>query len=154
CNADQPNGCYYGRAAFSPNNEMICSEKLMKQISHLTYWEARTGKEVHQFSPGSDKSEIIAIRFTPNGKNVLTARSNGLLERWDLERGKEIWRTQTGRSLNFATFSNDGQLAMVSSGSFTTSRRSTLKLEIWDCQNGKRLRDLAFPELRHSKLRD
>jgi WD40 repeat protein len=93
-------------------------------------WNLETGKEVHRFA--DDTKDIYSMRFSPDGKQLLAAFTDGALYFWDVETGKERKRIADANALD-AALSPDGK-RMASSGYYHRSIRFS------DAQTGKLVR--------------
>jgi WD40 repeat protein len=108
----------------------------------LKLWDIATGREIRTFVGHTDS--VIAVAFSPDGRNALSGSSDRTLKFWDVATGKEI-RTLAGHTswVSSVACSLDGR--SVLSGSLD----DTLKL--WDVATGTRFAPL--PGTRTRSLR-
>jgi WD40 repeat protein len=85
-------GSWGGPMAISPDGKtaiLLCQQNSpTPQKNFVTVWDLATDREVQRFPIRLLPSGIC---FTGDGKHVLTANKNGVLQLWDLASGKEIW---------------------------------------------------------------
>jgi WD40 repeat protein len=85
----------------------------------VTYvWDTATGKDVVHLRRHDDR--VNSIRFSPDGKKLLTASCDQTARIWDAETGKELQVLRGhGRSLLLAAFSPDGKKILTVSSNRT-----------------------------------
>src|ERR1700736_5984707 len=105
--------------AVSPNGRFA----LTGESSVARLWHLETGRELRRLA-GSGQ-EVLAVRFSLDGKTAFTAGDGGTIRAWDVDSGVEKWRKETGAwRLNAAAMSEDGRYAVVSP--------EGKPLQIWD----------------------
>src|SRR5437879_2180636 len=57
-------------------------------------WHLETGRELRRLV-GSGQ-EVLAVRFSLDGKTAFTAGDGGTIRAWDVDSGVEQWRRETG----------------------------------------------------------
>lgn len=77
--------------------------------NHIEVWDRRTGSLEHRFSLGGNASCAVAVSSDPI---VLTAASNGGLQRWDLDTGRPCGSTPKNTDKVLA-LSSDGSLVLL-----------------------------------------
>lgn len=117
-------------AAFSPDGKYVVTRHPINGDS-LTIWDLLTGKQLRTFK--GHKSNVTKIKYTSDGKYLLSGSMDNTLKLWNTETGKEI-KNFTGHSdvIEAITFSPDDKYIL--SGSWD----GTIKL--WDSISGKEIR--------------
>ena len=143
--------------AFSLDGRYAASCTDIWREETVPIWNLQTGRQAHIFRvpfrgvalPGANNSPpglTTAVSFSRGDLQVFTARSNGVLQVWDLDTEKEQppimlkgEKGETFRDREFpcATFTGDGLRLVTGSQSGV--------VELWDLQSGKRLRTMAGP---------
>jgi len=137
--------------AFSADGRYAASCTDIWREDKLPIWNLQTGRQAHMFRepalPGANNFPpglTTEVSFAPGDRRVFAARSNGIVQVWDLETEKEQppimlkgEKGETFRDREFprAAFTGDG-LRLV-----TGSQNGVM--ELWDLQSGKRLRTMA-----------
>ncbi len=107
-------------------------------------WDVASGAEIRRFQAATDDpgpgthgprevpGEVRTVAFTPDGRQVLSGATGGILQLWDVETGKEVRRLSghTGTIYDLA-ISADGRRAL------TGSRDRTARL--WDIASGRQI---------------
>jgi hypothetical protein len=65
--------------AFSPD-----TRTMIKNNCELEIWELATGKLRRRFAPGSKRQIAVQVRFSPDGKRLVTAGMDSFAHIWDL----------------------------------------------------------------------
>lgn len=100
--------------AFSPDHRWAATT----DRKFVKIWSIRTG-EVRRTFATSEGFTTNAV-FSPDGRQVLTAMSNGLLRRWDAESGDEIRAPLKGQGWTYtAVYSPDAALLLTASNDET-----------------------------------
>ena len=105
--------------------------------NNIHLWDANSLEEIRQIS--GHEGPVTALRFSADGKNLLTGSVDETVRLWDVETGQQIRRFDghTGGVFD-VNFSPDGQHA-VSGGVDGT-------VILWDIENGDLLRQLKGHE--------
>jgi tetratricopeptide (TPR) repeat protein len=78
-------------------------------------------------------ARILATAYTPDGKTLLTASTDGTLARWEADTGRPLdVRTLELRSVSAAAFSSDARLLLLGGSADHTAR-------LWDVATGQAL---------------
>jgi hypothetical protein len=137
--------------SFSSDGQYAASCTVIGREEKVPIWNLETGRRAHifrepalaganNFPPGL----TTEVSFSPVGRRVFAARSNGIVQVWDLETEKEQpsimlngekGETFQDREFPRAAFTGDG-LRLV-----TGSQNGAV--ELWDLQSGKRIRTMA-----------
>uniref|UniRef100_B8HQY1 WD-40 repeat protein n=1 Tax=Cyanothece sp. (strain PCC 7425 / ATCC 29141) TaxID=395961 RepID=B8HQY1_CYAP4 len=119
-------------------------------FSQLTIWQAYLqGVTLHQVnlrdthlkcSLFTEKLAItIAVTFSPDGKLIATAASDGEVAVWEVATGKKLLSLASPGWVNAVTFSPDGK--------YLASNHSDCTLKIWDIENQR-----CYQSLQESNL--
>ena len=117
--------------AFSPTAEYllsVCPESII-------VWDALRWEKRHVFSGNIDTIRATAV-FHPNGKNFVTASSDGRVLLWDVERGEQLFSFPTTKFLDTTLYkgrSEDIQRVIEQQESDSRSTRSTSGLTFSPC---------------------
>jgi hypothetical protein len=105
--------------AFSPDGVLAISDDWDGDPAakpYLVLWEVRSGKDLRKFEdragevsvpPG--RGDALAAAFTPDGKQVLSQDSDGILRIWDIQTGKKTRSFDLGGA-RIVVFSPDCRL--------------------------------------------
>jgi WD40 repeat protein len=117
-------------ATLSPDGRVVASWRVARLFKFLgmQYWDAATGKPVPVWA-SPDVATVHATQFTPDGKVLLVATSDGILV-WDPVRGKSL-RTLPGDRVRL---SPDGKTA-ATIGCAGDIPQSPV-VQIWDFATG------------------
>jgi WD40 repeat protein len=109
-----------------------------KHQSILQLWDLESGKEVRRFDEPRNTGIWRAV-FSADGRQALSASTDGVVRLWDVGTGKEqrSFQGHAGEVLSVA-FAPDGRLG-VSGGTDGTVR-------LWDLSSGKELARQVAPE--------
>ena len=135
--------------AFSPDGKQVLTGGAPKAC----LWDAQNGKMIRDFCPGEKRasekvgpdgvittivtiggSQVDAVAFSPDGKQVLTGSAGEAVWLWDAQTGKKIRNFKVPDYVQSVAFSPDGKQVLTGGN---TAR-------LWDAQTGKELR--AFTE--------
>jgi WD40 repeat protein/transcriptional regulator with XRE-family HTH domain len=121
-------------AAFSPNGQYLVTVEENRVIRILNI---QTEEEILQFTH-DHASGLNSIRFSPDGKLILTSGRDGTAALWDSVNGKALqsFVGHTGSIVN-AAFSPDGNYIFTASGDGTA--------RLWNEQTGQELRRFISP---------
>jgi WD40 repeat protein len=97
-----------GVAAFSPDNQYVAQESEKKVVQLFALRDGKPAERFeHQARP--DTVDVIhAIAFSPDGKYLLTSRTDALVRTFDAATGKEQARLSLDRIPLAMSFSEDG----------------------------------------------
>jgi RNA polymerase sigma factor (sigma-70 family) len=114
-----------GDVAFSPEGKTIITER----GGALRFFEARSGRERLRL-PEAHEGEVSVVRYTPEGRSILTAGDDGTVRQWD---------AVTARQLR--VFAHDGrvhQLAVSADGASlaTAVHGPGACVSVWDLATG------------------
>jgi WD40 repeat protein len=109
-----------------------------KPQSILRLWDLDSGKEARHFEE-AQSTGIWRIVFSPDGRQALSASTDGVVRLWDVGTGKVLrsFRGHVGEASSVA-FAPDGRRAL--SGSFDGTVR------LWDLSSGRELARRVAPE--------
>ena len=119
----------YG-AAFSPDGKYIVTGSYDMTVR---LWDTRIGKQLQQFAVG--ESRVRDVRFSPDGKNLLTAGDDGV-HLWDAQTGERIRQFGELEGVYRATFSPDGKYVLTAAGGADDG-----KARLWDASTGELIRE-------------
>jgi len=77
---------FANQLAYSPDGRFLAAASLLKKIdrrqgSQIRVFDVQTGKPISLFLPGHRRSQ--SVRFTPDGKRLLSAHDDGTVLVWD-----------------------------------------------------------------------
>ena len=100
-------------------------------------WDVETGKKLVNLR---ENGEIIAsVKFSPDGKRILTSDSNSITRLWDAQTGKILTRLQDHTHIVFdAEFSPNSRYILTITGGPEITNLDTIA-RIWDAQTGIQL---------------
>ncbi len=136
--------------AFSPDGRWLASTGVARngngsrRIQRVNLWDVATGKLVRTLD-GHDRI-LMAVAFSPDGKTLASASSNGAVDLWDLQTGEVRQRLRSPdhdpRASGFVNviFSRDGKRLAVS--------HSDGALRLWNPENGTLERELPLGKRR------
>jgi WD40 repeat protein len=133
--------------AFSPDGKLALSHRTPPRIGargHIVLWDLASGREVRAFdqrreerNPGSSAWPVAAA-FTPDGRQVLSADSDGVLRAWGLD-GKELRALPLDPPwAGVNTFSADARRLLRASGE-QRFVPGDIRIALWDTAGGKEL---------------
>ena len=109
--------------AFSPNGKLLLSGGGIA----IKVWDVDSGMEIRNF-----KGLANCAVFLPDGKRVVTASIQGLIQTWDLNTGQKT--AEISVPLKCADFSTDGKFVLAA-GTIAGGKSDSFKL--WDVEHGK-----------------
>jgi RNA polymerase sigma factor (sigma-70 family) len=114
-------GCtYLDRVVMSADGKLAAHSVLDQPVR---LFETATGKEIGRMEAG----QVRVLGFTPDGRGLLLSeRQKEGAALWDIARGKEVYRINTGRQ---AAFSRDGKVLALAGDA----------IRLYDAATGKRL---------------
>jgi WD40 repeat protein/serine/threonine protein kinase len=128
--------------AFSPDGDLAASaagkiEPGGKTVDcTVRIWEVKTGKELHRLE--GHKSLVRGVRFTPDGKQVISIAWTSDLRVWNVADGKEVKsaRLSSNPNGNGFSLSRDGKRILYpGDGAFV----------LWDVEQDREVRRLRLP---------
>lgn len=113
---------------FSPDGQMIASAGIIDGAVKI--W-SRNGQLLRTFKNSSESQYLTNIAFSPDGKEIITSDSKGVVKRWNLN-GQQIQVFQTTgntqkESLAGLAFSPDGQTIVLVAYDSSTHNSDILK---------------------------
>jgi WD40 repeat protein len=128
--------------AFSPDGSLLVSgcgypTKRPSEQGEIKVWDSKTGKELASMS---GRGPIWKVGFTPDGKSIVSASSEGTIQIWDAAKGTETLALaeHKGDARTFA-FSPDGKV--FASGGFDGT------VVFWDAKTFQKQKSfLAHPQ--------
>jgi WD40 repeat protein len=118
------------RLAFSPDGHILAAG-----ANTLELWNTDTGALVRSIQAApSPMAFPFAVAFSPDGHRVLTGRTDGAVQLWDPDSGKQIGQTMLGHTgpVDAAAFSPDGRQIASSSHDGT--------LRLWNATVGQSMK--------------
>jgi WD40 repeat protein len=126
--------------AFSPNGRWAVSgggghykdgRWVEAKDNAVRLWDLKTGKQVRGFT--GQKSDVLCIAFSPDGRHVLGGGRDAVVRMWDVETGKEVRLFEGHLTLvECVAISRAGDRVLTGSADRT--------LRLWDGRTGKLLR--------------
>ena len=118
----------------SPDGKLVVAAYL----EGISLWAVQSGERIRRLQIGRDPKKhfslemVRTVRFSPDGKHVLSASDDRTARLWEVSSGKELLRLDGHRSsVSCAIFSPDGK-RLVTAGSDMTER-------LWDATTGREL---------------
>ena len=135
-----------GRAhavALSPDGRFAATAEW---IDHeVSLWDAATGRRLRLLELKGEGRYVRSLAFTGDGGNVAACQYKGFFQCWDAATGKELRALQPEGSDSIGYpypryhISPDGQ--QICSASDPREQSPAFRLQTWDAQSGKRLRE-------------
>jgi WD40 repeat protein len=146
-------------ANFSPDGGLVIT---VSSDGTAWLWTSDTGRNLARFNDGIETLDIIRViqsnlvtelhhsgvsaavptmtgirqaAFSPNGRMLVTASSNGTAQVWDLETVRSLRILKHGDAVTRAIFSSDGQLVATASKDHTA--------RVWAVSDGRELARLS-----------
>jgi RNA polymerase sigma factor (sigma-70 family) len=120
----------------------------------LQRWDMATGKPLYPdtFADGH-VGEVVAIKFSADGKRLASGATDGSVRLWDTASGKavHVWRSHEARRPMprdpwRALKAGVTALDMAHDGSQVASAGSEDRLRVWDAGTGKQLHAITLPQ--------
>jgi WD40 repeat protein len=111
---------------FSPDGTRIAAA--VRSAVHL--WETRTGKQIG--APLTNDADVMALRFSPDGRFIATATAHNSVRIWNAQTGNpvSVALNQSAENSGMLEFAADGKRLLVA---------SPKTLSVWDVPGGKQL---------------
>jgi RNA polymerase sigma factor (sigma-70 family) len=90
--------------AFSPDGKLIITD----QGGVLRFFEAASGRE-RLASPDAHEGSVSIVRYTSDGRRVLTASDDGTVRQWDAASGRQLRTIQEDGRVHVLAVSRDGK---------------------------------------------
>ncbi len=115
---------------FSPNGEQVLSVG-----DQVVIWDASTGRELRRLQAYAANSAA----YSPDGKHIVTAESDGIARIWDTTTGEELYRFTIQTRLP----TNEALLARYRpDGKNIVTAHSDNSVRIWDATTGQEVHQL------------
>lgn len=125
-------GKLFSAVAFSPDGRYLAGANFKGQTE---MWEMKTGEPVRTFK-GYTKEPVRSVSFSPDGKNILTAR-HGAIHLWDLSTASVKKTLKEGGKY----FLNANSVKYLKNGKLILSAgRGSSPLLLWDIESEKQIR--------------
>jgi RNA polymerase sigma factor (sigma-70 family) len=128
--------------AFSPDAKTLATatggwhDKKQRDAGDIQIWSTDTGKEIVALR--GHEVPIHLVRFTPDGKTLLSWSRQGVLEQWDAATLKNKGATKLERAGGlYAAFSPDGKTLAVGDSVYKDGLRDSGVVQLWDVADGK-----------------
>ena len=130
-----------GPIAFSPDGKRVLTTDMFmgtgflpKVIHVLRLWDATTGLHLRDL-PGH-AAIITSVKFSPDGRQLLSSSHDRTARLWDAETGKELYKLVADTAhgaIHSVAFNRDGKTALTAGGGGA---------RLWDLNTGEILRSL------------
>lgn len=121
--------------AFSPESDRLVTST-MSWWESLFVWDIATGQKIGELE-GNDLQVVEGISFSPDGKWIAAADTDGKVRLWDAITFAEVHRFGSGETIMFGlAFSPDGSRLAASS---STNLGQAGKVTIWDLSSREEL---------------
>jgi WD40 repeat protein/serine/threonine protein kinase/Tfp pilus assembly protein PilF len=118
--------------ALSPDNRLVAYVR----SGAIRFGDAITGEQgKHKEFQRQIGSRADLIAFSPNGRRIVSTHADRALRLWDVETGRELGHTETGKLVTGLTVFPDGRRVLASFSDPTVG--------IWDLETSQQLR--RFP---------
>src|SRR5579883_570499 len=97
----------------------------------ITLWDITTGKQVRELLFEGVQDSVIALAFSPDGKQLVSG-GGSTLRLFDIVKGKQLRTFGEGERINSVSFSPDGKTVAVA--------RNKEAISLWDVATFKKLR--------------
>lgn len=118
--------------SFSPDGKHVAFRTTSDGIVHIC--DIGSEKELFTLQPGG-KALLTSVRYSLDGKRLLTGDSWGAVQVWDATNGKLLQSTQTHRS-------NVGRFDFSPDGRFYASLSNDGSVQVWDAATDRRRGEL------------
>jgi RNA polymerase sigma factor (sigma-70 family) len=146
----EPAEALFRSLAWSPDGRLLASAGTGQKAGDpdgpgvVRLWDAATRKEARTLA-WPDEAKAGQIAFTPDGKQVVAAASDGSVRFWDVATGAEVLRFRFGASpLGGLAVAPGGKLLAVTGDSHST--RGDRAIHLWEWASNKPPRKVAAPE--------
>lgn len=135
----QENVVYSRLAAFLPDSKGLALVHNPGREGVIRLVDAATGKDLS--SSAGHQGAVSALGISADGKTVTTRGADNTIRAWEAATGKELRQVTAGALAYFSALSADGRTAVVAS-----TKDGVQKIEIWDVNAAKAVRELDVPQ--------
>ena len=108
---------------FSSNGKQFAAAS---EAGTVTVWNLATGKI---YSDGRHRGEVFALRFSPNGRSVISGGADNYAAGFDTQTGEEVFR------LLHSDWVKD--IAFAQSGTWFVTASDDARVRVWDLSSGR-----------------
>jgi WD40 repeat protein/tetratricopeptide (TPR) repeat protein len=125
-------GSNFHSFSLSNDGRLLATMALIK--NHVQVWDLATGRALSEPLPHpGDFWGLFRVRFSPNGRYLLTSHKDGQVRYWDWQAGKLVCPPLAHADEVFdAAFTPDGHHAV-------TAVRNRPEIHIWELKTGRRI---------------
>ena len=125
-------GSWFHSLSVSADSRLLATTALGK--NHVQVWDLATGRPVSEPLPHpGDFWGLFAVRFSPDGRHLLTAHQDGQARYWDWQAGKLACPAMPfDNDVMDAAITPDGRFAL-------TAVRKRPEMQVWELATGRRV---------------